>query len=115
MTTPPNSGTGIGLTDAPRGGLGHWLNISNQKISSYQVITPTCWNASPRDDKGVPGALEQALIGTQVADPARPIELLRIIHSFDPCTGCAVHVISPEKGIDKEFIATHPGVTGFGR
>ncbi|GAB6151349.1 periplasmic [NiFeSe] hydrogenase large subunit [Desulfosporosinus burensis] len=111
ITTPPDSGTGFGLTDAPRGGLGHWLNISNQKLSSYQVITPTCWNASPRDDKGVPGALEQALIGTQVADPERPIELLRIIHSFDPCTGCAVHVISPEKGIDKEFITTHSSVS----
>ncbi|MDA8228818.1 MAG: nickel-dependent hydrogenase large subunit [Desulfitobacterium hafniense] len=106
ITTPPTTANAIGLVDAPRGALGHWLSIKNKKTSSYQVITPTCWNASPKDDNAVPGAMEQALIGTYVANPEHPVELLRIIHSFDPCTGCAVHVISPDKGIDKEFTVT---------
>jgi hydrogenase large subunit len=104
------SGSGIGLTEAPRGALGHWMQFSGARITRYQVLTPTCWNASPRDDAGVPGALEQALVGTRVADPARPIELTRIVHSFDPCTGCSVHVMSPEKGIDHEFVVARPGV-----
>ena len=98
------SGSGIGLTEAPRGALGHWLQYSNTSVTRYQVITPTCWNASPKDDNGKAGAVEQALIGTVVANPDQPIELLRVVHSFDPCTGCSVHVINPEKGIDKEFI-----------
>lgn len=88
----PPSGTGVGLTEAPRGALGHWMECSSGGlISRYQIITPTCWNASPRDDKGVPGPIEQALVGTYVEDMNQPIELLRIIHSFDPCTSCSVH------------------------
>jgi hydrogenase large subunit len=106
--SPNSSGSRAGLTEAPRGALGHWLQYSDTKITRYQVVTPTSWNASPRDDNGVAGAMEQALIGTQVADPAQPVELLRIVHSFDPCTSCSVHVINPEKGIDKEFVAAHP-------
>lgn len=106
--TPNASGAGVGLTEAPRGALGHWLQYSNTSTTRYQVVTPTCWNASPKDDGGAAGAMEQALIGTRVADPAQPMELLRIVHSFDPCTGCSVHVISPEKGIDKEFVVAHP-------
>lgn len=94
--TTPTSGTGIGLTEAPRGALGHWVSISGGKISKYQVITPTCWNASPKDANGVKGPMEQALIGTPVIDPARPVEALRVIHSFDPCLSCAVHVTRPE-------------------
>lgn len=92
----PSSGKGAGLTEAPRGALGHWVSISSGKISNYQVITPTCWNASPRDASGVRGPMEQALIGTPVADPNQPIEVLRVIHSFDPCMSCAVHVMRPK-------------------
>jgi hydrogenase large subunit len=91
----PANGSGVGLTEAPRGALGHWVKISGGKIASYQVITPTCWNASPRDNKNVPGPMEQALIGTPIRDATRPMEALRVIHSFDPCLSCAVHVMRP--------------------
>jgi len=93
---PPSTGTGVGLTEAPRGALGHWVAIANGKLSRYQVITPTCWNASPRDGKGVLGPIETALVGTPIMDPNRPIEALRVIHSFDPCLSCAVHVMRPD-------------------
>ena len=92
--TPP-SATAFGLTEAPRGALGHWLRITNGLIANYQVITPTCWNASPRDTAGVLGPLEKALIGTPVEDTTQPLEVLRVIHSFDPCLACAVHVMRP--------------------
>lgn len=92
----PNYSTGIGLTEAPRGALGHWIEIDQQKISRYQVVTPTNWNASPRDDYGQMGPLEQALVGTPVADRDQPIEVLRVVHSFDPCLACSVHLLSPE-------------------
>lgn len=99
----PSYATGMGLTEAPRGALGHWIEISDSKISRYQVITPTNWNASPRDDNGQMGPIEQALIGTPVADPEQPIELLRVVHSFDPCLACSVHVIRPG-GDAKKFV-----------
>jgi hydrogenase large subunit len=92
----PQNASGMGLTEAPRGALGHWIDISLGAISRYQVITPTAWNASPRDDAGQPGPIEQALIGTPVADEDQPVELLRVIHSFDPCIACAVHLVTPE-------------------
>jgi hydrogenase large subunit len=92
----PESGLGVGMTEAPRGALGHWTLLSQGKIRHYQIITPTCWNASPLDDKDVHGPMEQALIGIPIQDPSRPIEALRVIHSFDPCLSCAVHVITPE-------------------
>jgi len=101
---PAVSGTGYGLTEAPRGALGHWVSYANGLASRYQVVTPTCWNASPQDDRGVHGAMEQALIGTRIADQGQPVELLRIIHSFDPCIGCAVHVITPAGGVHEQFI-----------
>jgi len=87
----PASATGVGLCEAPRGALGHWVRIAESKIAHYQIITPTCWNASPRDDAGRRGPLEQALIGTPVQNAQEPIEVLRVIHSFDPCLDCAVH------------------------
>ncbi|EYE87287.1 hypothetical protein Q428_14130 [Fervidicella metallireducens AeB] len=108
----PTSGVGIGLTEAPRGALGHWLNFSSQRTTNYQIITPTCWNASPRDDFGKMGAIEQALIGVTIADITKPIELLRIVHSFDPCTGCSVHVIDSEKNIKSEFVVSTPNPMG---
>jgi hydrogenase large subunit len=85
------AGTGIGLVQASRGALGHWLRIEDGRIAHYQIITPTAWNASPRDEKGVRGPLEEALIGTPVADEQHPIELGHIVRSFDPCLVCAVH------------------------
>jgi hydrogenase large subunit len=100
-------GSGIGMSEAPRGALGHWLGIASGKISHYQVITPTCWNASPRDERNIPGPMEQALIGTPVQDPERPIEALRVVHSFDPCLSCAVHVMKP-KGQPLVIKSDHP-------
>ena len=87
------SATAIGLTEAPRGALGHWLAIANGTIAHYQIITPTCWNCSPRDTAGQRGPLEQALVGTPIANIDQPIEALRVIHSFDPCLDCATHVM----------------------
>jgi hydrogenase large subunit len=94
----PATATSVGLTEAPRGALGHWLRIANGKIANYQVVTPTCWNASPRDKAGARGPIEEALIGTPVLDIGQPIEVLRVIHSFDPCLSCAVHVMRPAEG-----------------
>ena len=91
----PSTGAGMGLTEAPRGALGHWIQIENHKIDRYQCIVPTTWNCSPRDSSGQPGPVEQALEGAAVADPANPIETARIVRSFDPCIACAVHAIDP--------------------
>lgn len=91
------SGVGVGMSEAPRGALGHWVRIGNGKIDHYQIITPTCWNASPRDDGDVCGPMEQALIGTPIQKADQPIEALRVIHSFDPCLSCAVHISRPEE------------------
>ena len=91
------SGVGMGLSEAPRGALGHWVEINEGKISHYQVITPTCWNASPRDNRDVPGPMEQALIGTPIENPDQPVEALRVIHSYDPCLACAVHIMRPDQ------------------
>ena len=93
--TIPKSGTGEGLTEAPRGAIGHWLRIADSKIANYQVITPSCWNLSPRDTSDNRGPMEEALVGTPVTDASQPIEVLRVIHSFDPCLACAVHVMRP--------------------
>jgi len=92
----PSAGSGVGLTEAPRGALGHWMRTSSRKLAKYQVITPTCWNTSPRDSFDVPGPMEQALLGIPVLDSVRPIEVLRVIHSYDPCLACAVHVMQPK-------------------
>jgi [NiFe] hydrogenase large subunit/hydrogenase large subunit len=96
-TSWPTSASGFGFTEAPRGALGHWVNISSKKISNYQAVVPTTWNGSPRDSAGVRGPFEQALIGQTVVDQTRPIELLRTIHSFDPCMACAVHIVDAQK------------------
>jgi hydrogenase large subunit len=92
-TTWPGEAIGWGTTEAPRGALGHWVKINNGKIDNYQTVVPSTWNGSPRDAQGQMGVWEQALIGTPVADPTQPIEILRTIHSFDPCMACAVHVV----------------------
>jgi [NiFe] hydrogenase large subunit len=92
----PDKGMGVGLNDVPRGSLGHWIQIENKKIKNYQYVVPSTWNMGPRCEKGKKGPLEEALIGTPVADPKRPLEVLRTVHSFDPCVACGVHVIDPE-------------------
>ncbi|MEN6641313.1 MAG: nickel-dependent hydrogenase large subunit, partial [Armatimonadia bacterium] len=96
----------LGLTEAPRGALGHWLQLSGGKISRYQIVTPTCWNASPKDAYNQAGPIERALVGTPVQNVAQPIEVLRVIHSFDPCLSCAVHVARPNEGA-KVFSVPH--------
>jgi len=84
---------GYGLEEAPRGALGHWVKIKDGKIENYQAVVPSTWNAAPRDAKGRLGAYEASLIGTKVANAKEPLEILRTIHSFDPCIACAVHII----------------------
>jgi len=106
----PRSGTGIGLTEAPRGALGHWITIKNRKIDRYQVVTPTNWNASPMDDLGQLGPIEQALKGTPVADVNQPIEILRVVHSFDPCLACSVHMLRPGKDKPVAIVHTRPSI-----
>jgi len=100
----PREARGFGLTEAPRGALGHWIAIEDYKIMNYQAVVPSTWNIGPRDDKGVRGPLEEALVGVEVADPDNPIELVRIVRAFDPCLACAVHVIEVKGG---------PRVTNF--
>jgi len=92
----PEEGTGMGLTEAPRGALGHWITIKDKKIDRYQVITPTNWNASPQDSKRQSGPIEQALIKAPVKDPENPFSVVRIVRSFDPCLACSVHLINPK-------------------
>ena len=87
---------GFGFHEAPRGTLSHWVVIDNGKIVNYQCVVPTTWNAGPRDDKGVKGPYEASLLGNPIADPERPLEVLRTIHSFDPCLACAIHTLDPE-------------------
>ena len=94
--TWPADTKGVGFGEAPRGALGHWIHIQDTKIANYQAVVPTTWNASPRDPQGNIGAYEAALLGTPMADPEQPLEILRTIHSFDPCLACASHVMSPD-------------------
>ncbi len=91
----PDSGMGVGMNDVPRGALGHWIKVKDKKIEKYQYVVPSTWNLGPRDAKGKMGPVEEALIGTPVADPKQPLEVLRTVHSFDPCVACGVHVIDP--------------------
>ncbi len=87
---------GVGLSEAPRGALAHWIRIKDRKIDNYQLVVPSTWNASPRDGKGMRSAYEEALIGTPVAKDGEPLEIIRTIHSFDPCLACAVHLYDPD-------------------
>lgn len=92
----PQASQGVGFVDAPRGGLSHWMRIEKGRVGNFQLVVPTTWNLGPRDAKNVLGPCEEALIGTPIADPKRPVEILRTVHSFDPCIACAVHVIDGE-------------------
>ncbi|MCM8774481.1 MAG: nickel-dependent hydrogenase large subunit [Candidatus Omnitrophica bacterium] len=97
----PSFGSGAGFLEAPRGALGHWINVKDSKITHYQVISPSTWNLSPRDSKGRFGPVEKALIGTPVVDIDNPIEVARVVRSFDPCLACAVHIIKPNGELKK--------------
>ena len=90
--TWPKQAKGVGMVEAPRGALSHFIVIEDKKIANYQLVVPTTWNASPRDINGQRSAYEESLIGTPVADPKVPLEVIRTIHSFDPCLACAVHL-----------------------
>ncbi len=94
--TWPKEARGVGMSEAPRGALAHWIVIRDGKIANYQLVVPSTWNASPRDAAGQRSSYEAALVGTPVADPAQPVEILRTVHSFDPCIACAVHLHDPE-------------------
>jgi len=87
---------GVGLVEAPRGSLAHWIKIKDGKIDNYQLVVPTTWNGSPRDAKGQRSSFEESLIGTPVANIEQPVEIIRTIHSFDPCLACAVHLYDPQ-------------------
>jgi hydrogenase large subunit len=103
--TWPREAKGVGLSEAPRGALAHWIVIKDEKIENYQLVVPSTWNASPRDFQGQRSSYEAALLGTPVANPEQPLEILRTIHSFDPCIACAVHVYD-EKGRSLSRITT---------
>lgn len=107
----PTKGKGAGLTEAPRGALGHWIKIGNKtkrswknKVHRYQIITPTAWNISPKDHNAAPGPMEQCVLNTPLVSEAEPLEVLRVIHSFDPCCACTVHLTNAKK--EKVFKAT---------
>ena len=100
----PATAEGAGFYEAPRGALGHWIRIENQLIKRYQAVVPSTWNASPRDEAGVRGAYEESLIGVEVPDPDNPVNLVRVVRSFDPCLACAVHVIHPQTREIRRFV-----------
>jgi hydrogenase large subunit len=103
----PSRCRGAGFMEAPRGALGHWIVIEDGKIANYQAVVPSTWNAGPRDPNGQPGAYEAALQHNhQVLNPKQPLEILRTIHSFDPCIACAVHLTDPDSGEGIEIRVT---------
>jgi [NiFe] hydrogenase large subunit/hydrogenase large subunit len=93
----PADAMGAGFHEAPRGSLGHWVHITDGVIANYQCVVPSTWNAGPRDGHGKRGPYEEALLATPVADAERPLEILRTVHSFDPCMACGVHVVDSAK------------------
>jgi hydrogenase large subunit len=95
-STWPVTAEGVGLSEAPRGALAHWIKIKDRKIENYQLVVPTTWNGSPRDAKGQRSAFEESLVGTPIANLDQPLEILRTVHSFDPCIACAVHLYDPD-------------------
>ncbi|MCG7873940.1 MAG: nickel-dependent hydrogenase large subunit [Candidatus Thiodiazotropha lotti] len=94
--TWPREAKGVGFSEAPRGALGHWIKIKDTRIDNYQCVVPTTWNGSPRDSEGNIGAFEASLMNTKVARAEEPVEILRTLHSFDPCLACSTHVMSEE-------------------
>ena len=94
---------GFGFHEAPRGTLSHWIVIENGKIKNYQCVVPSTWNACPRNSNDELGPYEASLIGTPVADPDRPLEILRTVHSFDPCLACAIHLVDKDRNEIKKI------------
>lgn len=99
----PYSAEGVGFVNAPRGGLSHWIRIEKGKIANYQLVVPSTWNLGPRCANGKLSPVEESLVGTPITDASRPVELLRTVHSFDPCMACAVHVIDPASNEERVF------------
>ena len=99
----PQESRGVGFVGAPRGGLSHWIRIEKGRVGNFQLVVPTTWNLGPRDANNVLGPCEEALMGTPIADPKRPVEILRTVHAFDPCIACAVHVIDGETNEVRKF------------
>jgi hydrogenase large subunit len=97
-TFPKGEIHGFGAHEAPRGVLSHWTVIRDGKIANYQAVVPSTWNAGPRDDKDAMGPYEASLIGNPVADPEKPLEVIRTVHSFDPCLACAIHMLDGQGG-----------------
>ena len=93
---PKGEVRGVGFHEAPRGVLSHWVVIEDAKIKNYQAVVPSTWNAGPRNQDDVPGPYEASLMGNPIADPERPLEVLRTVHSFDPCIACAIHLMDTE-------------------
>ena len=89
----PDEAEGVGFVGAPRGALSHWIKIKGGKIENFQLVVPSTWNLGPRCNQNKMSAVEEALVGTPIADPKRPVEILRTVHSYDPCIACGVHVI----------------------
>ncbi len=101
---PPAEAEGAGFFEPPRGALGHWIRIKGHKIANYQAVVPSTWNASPRDERGVRGQYEESLIDVPVPDPKNPINVVRVIRSFDPCLACAIHLIDPKTNEIRKFM-----------
>ncbi|NLY40776.1 MAG: nickel-dependent hydrogenase large subunit, partial [Desulfovibrionales bacterium] len=99
----PDEAEGVGFVNAPRGSLSHWIRIKGGKIENFQLVVPTTWNLGPRCAEGKLSAVEEALMGTPIADPERPVEILRTVHSFDPCIACGVHVIDSKTNQVRKF------------
>ena len=98
---------GFGYHEAPRGVLSHWIVIKNGKIENYQCVVPSTWNAGPRDENDKPGPYEASLMDNPVADPEKPLEVIRTVHSFDPCLACAIHMVDTRK--KKEVVRGQAG------
>ncbi len=99
----PEDAMGVGFVGAPRGSLSHWIDIKDGKINNFQLVVPSTWNLGPRCDNGILSPVEEALIGTPIHDPKRPVEILRTVHSYDPCIACGVHIIDPKTNETYKF------------
>jgi hydrogenase large subunit len=106
----PHEAKGVGIHEAPRGALGHWVSIKDTKIANYQAVVPSTWNACPRDDSAGYGAYEAAMMATGVKVADKPLEILKVIHSFDPCIACATHVYDAA-GTERAVVHSEPGFT----
>ena len=112
-STWPKEAKGVGLHEAPRGALGHWIHIKDGLTANYQAVVPTTWNGCPRDSKAGYGAYEASMIDTKVKVADKPLEILKVIHSFDPCIACATHLYDAE-GNEKSVVHSDPYLNACG-